>query len=796
MSSALLRTLGSQIADDDTAGVIKTATALLASSTSASSLDVSALHALVVALTHDAQYDEVRRLASDDSRGYKAAFASNASLAFILAYALYKAKDLDGCQALLRSPPLSTAATPHCAHLLAQALYKQGRFEQAVETYERHFSGAELSSDVELSANLLSALVSAWKVPRAVERVKEWKLETSSGSYELAYNAACVLIEAGDYPAALQLLQRAQRLAQATLKADGLSDSKVADETAVLRVQEAYCLQRMHQPEAALPLYTAVLQLHPSDSAVASVASNNVISLRSGEEKVFDSLKKSSRALQGPLDEERLTERQRCVLHFNRSLVLLSSKQLQPCHTQVQQMKKVRRAHAPCRLSPPLPTASTLHTACHSPYLAVLTCCAQDFPTSELPVLVEAALATAEKKAAEAEKVLEAHVASHPSQSVECQLALAHLALQRGDAQRARVLLEGLQGDAAYLQSLPSFSSALTAATLRDSASAPPLSQRPAVLAALVALTEQAGDEDAAAKAIGAAVDRWAVLAGAASCSPAVHSVYASFLDAASSWYMAHQRFPAAAQLIQRLGQGTTAPSKAGKAGSKAAPSAAMDDRALENIARLVLATAPVDAEVAQAQAALLPPLPAPKEAVEQLELKAAPEPGKRKAATAVADDGAAAGEAKRKAAPKAAPKKRKRKPLYPKGFDPANPKNPPPDPERWLPKWERTIVDKKGRRRKVVDGPMRGAQGGSSASAGSWTPGAATNPTTATGAANDASSSSPSPTSAASSSAVPTPMSPPSSDGVEHRADNARPSAAAAAAARKKKKGGKKMGF
>ena len=127
----------------------------------------------------------------------------------------------------------------------------------------------------------------------------EWKVQSSPQSYELAYNGACVLIEAGDFAGALGLLSKAQHLAQTSLKADGLSDAKIADELAILKVQEAYLLQRTRQPEAALTLYNAVLHQHPSDSAVVSVASNNVISLRSGEEKVFDSLKKSSRALQG-----------------------------------------------------------------------------------------------------------------------------------------------------------------------------------------------------------------------------------------------------------------------------------------------------------------------------------------------------------------------------------------------------------------------------------------------------------------------------------------------------------------
>eukprot|EP00913_Durusdinium_trenchii_P021976 g20649.t1 len=53
--------------------------------------------------------------------------------------------------------------------------------------------------------------------------------------------------------------------------------------------------------------------------------------------------------------------------------------------------------------------------------------------------------------------------------------------------------------------------------------------------------------------------------------------------------------------------------------------------------------------------------------------------------------------------------KKRKRKTRYPKGFDPANP-GPPPDPERWLPKRERSEFKKK--MRKKDKHLLRGPQG------------------------------------------------------------------------------------
>ena len=44
--------------------------------------------------------------------------------------------------------------------------------------------------------------------------------------------------------------------------------------------------------------------------------------------------------------------------------------------------------------------------------------------------------------------------------------------------------------------------------------------------------------------------------------------------------------------------------------------------------------------------------------------------------------------------------KKRKQKPRLPKNFDPENP-GPKPDPERWLPKWQRSDFKKKRNRRR-----------------------------------------------------------------------------------------------
>mmetsp|Transcript_31090 Transcript_31090/g.52216 ORF Transcript_31090/g.52216 Transcript_31090/m.52216 type:complete len:110 (+) Transcript_31090:21-350(+) len=58
-------------------------------------------------------------------------------------------------------------------------------------------------------------------------------------------------------------------------------------------------------------------------------------------------------------------------------------------------------------------------------------------------------------------------------------------------------------------------------------------------------------------------------------------------------------------------------------------------------------------------------------------------------------------------------PKKpKKKKPRMPKGYDPENPP-PPPDPERWMPKHERSTFKSKSARRKMKDAVnVKGSQG------------------------------------------------------------------------------------
>lgn len=127
-----------------------------------------------------------------------------------------------------------------------------------------------------------------------------------------------------------------------------------------------------------------------------------------------------------------------------------------------------------------------------------------------------------------------------------------------------------------------------------------------------------------------------------------------------------------------------------------------IDGSDVEALCGLVQALAATDVEKAEQYAQRLKPTSYDHLDPEELEKGAIPKINKKRdqdAADAAADE---TGEVKKK-------KKKKRKIRYPKGFDPENP-GPPPDPERWLPKHERSDYKKKMKKRDKH--LLRGPQG------------------------------------------------------------------------------------
>jgi signal recognition particle subunit SRP72 len=273
--------------------------------------------------------------------------------------------------------------------------------------------------------------------------------------------------------------------------------------------------------------------------------------------------------------------------------------------------------------------------------------------------LLQAALLVRDKKAGQADGILE----TAPGADVRVLLTRAQLAAL-SDVDRA----------ASLLGQLP-----------------PALLHSPRVTATLLAMSGARGgaDDPRADELLDQAVRYWEQQdPDAASASTS------AILFAAASHKSARGQHSASAQLLARLTRSA-------------------DDgvrrRAAQSLTRALLATCIEDAECnAQSLSASVPALTCDAE-----ELDTSPLLG-------VAAPGAAADGRKRPVDIREGEeqsKRRKRKPRYPAGFDPAAPNNPPPDPERWLPKRERSAYKAKSKKQAKA-AALRGAQGAAAAPA------------------------------------------------------------------------------
>ena len=200
----------------------------------------------------------------------------------------------------------------------------------------------------------------------------------------------------------------------------------------------------------------------------------------------------------------------------------------------------------------------------------------------------------------------------------------------------------------------------------------PDIQHMPATVATLVALKERLGDSNAAASVLDSAIQWW-------KNSMTEDNKLDLFMRVAAEFKLSHGRDEEACLLYEEL---------------------VKSHGSIEALAGLVVTSARTNVEKAEQYEKKLKPLPGLKGVnVESLEKTSGARhvEGPQDMKVDVPE------EVKKQKA-----KKRKRKPRYPKGFDPANP-GPPPDPERWLPRRERSSYRPK---RKDKRAQVRGSQG------------------------------------------------------------------------------------
>jgi signal recognition particle subunit SRP72 len=270
------------------------------------------------------------------------------------------------------------------------------------------------------------------------------------------------------------------------------------------------------------------------------------------------------------------------------------------------------------------------------------------FVDSVMPVLLQAAILVRENKAGRAEEVLAQFAEKFPDKFKVVLLARAQVAAAAGHPNIAAESLLKI----------------------------PDIQHMPAPVATIVSLKERAGDIDGAAAVLDSAIKWW-------SNAMAEDNKLNVIMQEAASFKLRHGLEEDAARLYEELvkSQGN-----------------------IEALVGLVTTVARVDVNKAELYEKQLKPLTGLKGVdVDSLEKTSGAKHVEGASDVGVTE---AYEEGKSKAKGK---KKRKRKPRYPKGFDPANP-GPLPDPERWLPKKERSSYRPKRKDKRAAQ--VRGSQG------------------------------------------------------------------------------------
>ncbi|XP_073301231.1 uncharacterized protein [Primulina huaijiensis] len=530
---------------------------------------------------------------------------------FFKAYCLYRQNKLNEALECLKGKEENTAGML----LESQILFRLGKMDACVDVYQR-LQRTKIDS---LEINFVAGLVSAGRASDVQGTMDSLKVKVTS-SFELAYNAACSLIERNKYKDAEQLLLSARRIGQETLMEENLADDDIEIELAPVAVQLAYVKHILGNTQEAFESYSNIIKRNLADESSLAVSTNNFVALK-GPKDASDGLRKLDKLIEkseGPLTfhlardlDLKLSQKQKEAIFVNRLLLLLHS-------------NKVDQAR---ELASALPSM---------------------FPNSILPVLLQAAVHVRENKANKAEELLGQSASKFPDKSNIILLARAQIAAAAGHPQIAADSLLKI----------------------------PDIQHKPATVATLVSLKERAGDIDGADSVFDGAIRWW-------SDAMTEDNKLDIIMQEAASFKLRHGKKDEAARLYEEL---------------------VRNHGSIEALVGLIQTTAHTNIEKAEAYEKQLKPLYNLKGVdVESLE--------KTSGAKHVESNGPTLGiaeayESKNKEKPK---KKRKRKPKYPKGFDPANP-GPPPDPERWLPKRERSSYRPKRKDKRAAQ--IRGSQG------------------------------------------------------------------------------------
>lgn len=84
--------------------------------------------------------------------------------------------------------------------------------------------------------------------------------DNENRTYELCYNSACISISKDNYQEAHEKLKKAELMCKKTFEDEQEDAEALESEIAIIRIQLAFCLQKLGKTDEALKMYNNVLK--------------------------------------------------------------------------------------------------------------------------------------------------------------------------------------------------------------------------------------------------------------------------------------------------------------------------------------------------------------------------------------------------------------------------------------------------------------------------------------------------------------------------------------------------------
>lgn len=261
---------------------------------------------------------------------------------FERAYALYRLGRGSEALAVLDGSPEQNEIS--FRHLRGQVLFKEGRYDEAIEVFsalveEGRKAGDE--EDVELLTNLYAAFVAARRGQEALSRFP-LEAELRETSYELAFNSGAALVDTGDLSAAEARLREALNVCERLGLEEEMSPVDILNEGSGIRQELAYVLASQGRRREGLEMVSTLTKKANklSDPVVRASAMITAAALKGGrgQTKAQGGLNKLQAALEeaGP----KMIPGQSILLRVNEALMLVHSGRLDDAEKAVAALKK------------------------------------------------------------------------------------------------------------------------------------------------------------------------------------------------------------------------------------------------------------------------------------------------------------------------------------------------------------------------------------------------------------------------------------------------------------------------